>query len=191
MRQVLSLGWEDPLTKEMTTHSNILAWRTPWTEEPGGLLSMESQRVGHDLAIKQLPVKPIKDPGAAFLLQLILFLFAPGHSHAYIGCAWVQDMWFFSNVNTSLVPLAGKKKKKTHAKWTGLETVVVMLHVPSLDRKETMEDLRVTERLGHRCFCLAIKTRFKSCEAIYFFELLLHFIMVGYMYRQKEYCKVC
>ena len=87
MRQVLSLGWEDPLTKEMTTHSNILAWRTPWTEEPGGLLSMESQRVGHDLAAKQLAVKPINDPGAAFLLQLILFLFAPGHSHAYIGCA--------------------------------------------------------------------------------------------------------
>ena len=66
-----------------------------------------------------------------------------------------------------------------------------MLHVPFLDRKETVEDLRVTERLGHSCFCLAIKIRFKSCEAIYFFQLLLHFIMVGYMYRQKEYCKVC
>ena len=80
--------------------------------EPGGLLSMESRRVGHDLANKQLPAEPINDPGAAFPLQLILFLFAPGHSHAYIGCAWVQDMWFFSNVNTSLVPLAGGKKKK-------------------------------------------------------------------------------
>ena len=41
-------GWEDPLEKEMATHSSILAWRTLWTEEPGGLQSMGSQRVGHD-----------------------------------------------------------------------------------------------------------------------------------------------
>ena len=46
--QVQSLGREDPLEKEMATHSNILAWRIPWTEEPGGLQSMGSQRVGHD-----------------------------------------------------------------------------------------------------------------------------------------------
>ena len=45
---VLSLAWEDPLEKEMANHSSILAWRIPWTEEPGGLQSMESQRVGHD-----------------------------------------------------------------------------------------------------------------------------------------------
>ena len=45
---VLSLGWEDPLEKEMATHSSILAWEIPRTEEPGGLHSMESQRVGHD-----------------------------------------------------------------------------------------------------------------------------------------------
>ena len=47
--QVQSLGWEDPLEKEMETHSSILAWRIPWTEEPGGLQSRGSQRVGHDL----------------------------------------------------------------------------------------------------------------------------------------------
>ena len=41
------LGWEDPLKKEMATHSSILAWEIPWTEEPGGLQSMASQRVGH------------------------------------------------------------------------------------------------------------------------------------------------
>ena len=46
--QVLSLGWEDPLAKGMATHSSSLAWRIPWTEEPGGLLFMGSQRVGHD-----------------------------------------------------------------------------------------------------------------------------------------------
>ena len=45
---VQSLGWEDLLEKEMATHSSILAWRMPWTEEPGGLQSMGSQRVGHD-----------------------------------------------------------------------------------------------------------------------------------------------
>ena len=43
-----SLGQEDPLEKEMATHSSILAWRIPWTEKPGGLQSMGSQRVGHD-----------------------------------------------------------------------------------------------------------------------------------------------
>ena len=48
--QVRSLGQEDPLVKEMATHSSILAWRIPWIEEPGGLQSMGSQRVGHDLA---------------------------------------------------------------------------------------------------------------------------------------------
>ena len=43
-----SLGWEDPLEKGMATHSSILAWRIPWTEEPGVLQSIGSQRVGHD-----------------------------------------------------------------------------------------------------------------------------------------------
>ena len=45
---VRSLGWEDPLEKGMATHSSILAWRIPWTEEPGGLQSMGLQRVGYD-----------------------------------------------------------------------------------------------------------------------------------------------
>ena len=45
---VRSLGWEDPLEKEMAIHSSILDWRIPWMEEPGGLQSMGSQRVGHD-----------------------------------------------------------------------------------------------------------------------------------------------
>jgi len=46
--RVQSLGWEDPLEKEMVTHSSILAWRIPWTEKSGGLQTMRSQRVGHD-----------------------------------------------------------------------------------------------------------------------------------------------
>ena len=44
------LGWEDPLEEEMATHSSILAWEIPWTEEPGGLQTMGLQRVGQDLA---------------------------------------------------------------------------------------------------------------------------------------------
>ena len=48
--QVQSLGWEDPLEKRMATHSSILAWKMPWTEEPGELQSMKSQRIRHDRA---------------------------------------------------------------------------------------------------------------------------------------------
>ena len=50
---VQSLGQEDPLEEEMAAYSSILAWKIPWTEEPGGLQSMGSQRVGHNLATKQ------------------------------------------------------------------------------------------------------------------------------------------
>ena len=46
--QVQSLDGEEPLEKGMASHSSILAWKVPWTEEPGGLQSMGSQRVGHD-----------------------------------------------------------------------------------------------------------------------------------------------
>ena len=46
--RVRSLGWEDPLEKGMATHSKVLAWRIPRTEEPAKLQSMESQRVGHN-----------------------------------------------------------------------------------------------------------------------------------------------
>ena len=63
--EVQSLGQEDPLEKEMATHSSILAWEIPWTEEPGGLQSMGSQRVGHNLAIEQqatIRKEPPKNP---------------------------------------------------------------------------------------------------------------------------------
>ena len=46
--QLQSLGWEDPLEKEMETHSSILAWEIPWTEEPGALQSVGSQKVGRN-----------------------------------------------------------------------------------------------------------------------------------------------
>ena len=50
---VWSLGWKDPLEEELATHSSILAWKMPWTEEPGGLQSMGSQRIKHNIATEQ------------------------------------------------------------------------------------------------------------------------------------------
>ena len=55
--QVPSLGWKDPLEKGMATHSSILLGRIPWTEEPGGLQSMGSQRVGHDWMAKTTSIQ--------------------------------------------------------------------------------------------------------------------------------------
>ena len=59
-----SLGWEDPLEKEMVTHSNTLALETPWTEESGGLPSMWSQRVGRDSVTKPSPQRSLKGKGS-------------------------------------------------------------------------------------------------------------------------------
>ena len=60
--QVLSLGREDPLEEEMASHSSILAWRIPWTEEPGRLQPMGSQRVGPDWATEHMEVLPLIVP---------------------------------------------------------------------------------------------------------------------------------
>ena len=59
--QVQSLGWEDALEKDMATHSSVLAWKIPWTEEPGGLQSIGSQRVRHDLAGSQTTANTVPD----------------------------------------------------------------------------------------------------------------------------------
>ena len=56
--QVQSLGQKDPLEKRMATHSILIAWRIPWTEEPGGLQSMASQRVGHTAGFLDAQAKP-------------------------------------------------------------------------------------------------------------------------------------
>ena len=55
--RVQSLGWEDPLEKVIASHSSILAWKISWTEEPGGLQSMGSQRLGHDWETSLSPAK--------------------------------------------------------------------------------------------------------------------------------------
>ena len=66
--QVQCLGRKDPLEKGMATHSNILAWKIPWTEEPGGLQSMGSQRVRHDRATKHACI-PLRGESYSFLLN--------------------------------------------------------------------------------------------------------------------------
>ena len=75
--RVWSLGWEDPLEKEIATHSSILAWRIPWTEKPGGLQSMGSQRVVHDWATSFS--FPFMGPDAMILVFWTLS-FKPGFS---------------------------------------------------------------------------------------------------------------
>ena len=81
---VRSLGGEGPVEKEMATHSSILAWKTSWMEKPGGLQSMESQRVGHDwvTSLTILPQTPFKIPSSwwkmgHFNYQGILLFFWP------------------------------------------------------------------------------------------------------------------
>ena len=54
-----SMGGKDPLEEEMAIHSGILAWKIPWTEEPGGLRSMGSPRVRHDLATEHTGMEPV------------------------------------------------------------------------------------------------------------------------------------
>ena len=74
--QVQSLGWEDLLEWGMATHSSILAWRIPWTEEPGRLQFMRSQRTGHNWGTKNSAA----DPGASTLSTLSLWVKNGGFS---------------------------------------------------------------------------------------------------------------
>ena len=79
--RVQSLGWEDPLEKEMAIHSSILAWRIPWTEEAGGLQSMGLKRTGHDWAYKIGPILRQGHPTPVL---------SPGKSHGWrslVGCS--------------------------------------------------------------------------------------------------------
>ena len=70
---VQSLGQEDPLEKEMATHSSTLAWKIPWTEEPGRLQSMGSQRVGHDGATSLSFFLSTKSRNFSYVPRLLRF----------------------------------------------------------------------------------------------------------------------
>ena len=73
--------WEEPLEEEMAAHSSILAWKFPWTEEPGGLQSTGSQRVKHDWALTHSDRRKWSDP-----VTLAIF------------CSWLENHWIFSPV---------------------------------------------------------------------------------------------
>ena len=78
--QVRSLGREDPLEKGTATHSSILAWRIPWTEEPGGLQSMGWQRVGHDWVTKHSTCFSVHGILPARILELVDMPSSRGYS---------------------------------------------------------------------------------------------------------------
>ena len=100
--QVEFLRPEDPREKEMATHSSILAWRIPWTEGPGGLQPMGSQRVGHDWATKPSPPMYIHEcfsqcgPPSPFptVSGCISVIFEASHSHPKSG---PKTLWFLAD----------------------------------------------------------------------------------------------
>ena len=82
---VRSLGWDEPLEEEMATHSRILAWRIQWTEEPGGLQTMGSQSVGHDLVTEHVCPGPLTSPTSG----LLGYLFVNIYFYSLIWLCWV------------------------------------------------------------------------------------------------------
>ena len=78
---IQSLGHQDPLEKEMATHFSILAWEIPWTEKPGRLQSMGSQRVGHDLA------------ATTTLIFFTVFIKGAYLSFFFFVCISIMDFW--------------------------------------------------------------------------------------------------
>ena len=89
--QVQSLGWEDPLEKEMATHSSTLAWKIPWTEERGRVQPMGSQRVGHDW-VTSFPSK--KHPGLIFRMDWLDLLAVQGTLKRVFSNTTVQKHQF-------------------------------------------------------------------------------------------------
>ena len=84
--QVQSLGWEDPPEKGIATHSSILVWRTPWTEEPGGLPSRGSQRVRHDQVTDTCT---FADTVSIYLKLVLVGLFPQDSKHvALLSCEY-------------------------------------------------------------------------------------------------------
>ena len=97
--QVQSLGWEDPLKEGVATHSSVLAWRIPWTEEPGGLQSMGSQRVGYDLATKQQQAYSITLPPNVWKMENLIVKRRPKWSESN-----KQSLTLSQTLHTSLLP---------------------------------------------------------------------------------------
>ena len=92
--QVQSLGWEDSLEKAMATHSSFLAWRIPWTEEPGGLHSTGSQRAGHNQVTNTQSQAPAQhQPGWGCMTLGALPSPAPALSGRSLLLTLLQPLW--------------------------------------------------------------------------------------------------
>ena len=92
--QVQSLGWEDSLEKAMATHSSFLAWRIPWTEEPGGLHSTGSQRAGHHQVTNTQSQAPAQhQPGWGCMTLGALPSPAPALSGRSLLLTLLQPLW--------------------------------------------------------------------------------------------------
>ena len=94
--QVWSLGQEDPLEKGMTTHSSILAWRIPWTEDPGGLQSVGSQRVGHDWTTNTFTFNVLTVWHSSYSAYWTHLQYLPG-SHGVLN-SWSYIIWEYISV---------------------------------------------------------------------------------------------
>ena len=107
--QVQSLGWEDPLEKEMATYSGILAWKIPWTGEPDGLQSMGSQRVGHDWVTNTFTLTYFANIASQSLVLFYSFysmLGLPGSSEGKASASNAGDL--------GLIPGSGRSPEEGH-----------------------------------------------------------------------------
>ena len=98
--RVRSLGWEDPLEKEMATHSSTLAWKIPWAEEPSRLQSMELQRVGHDWATSLSFTEPSNTWSniIRFIIYGIIYLYI---THTHTWRLFIKLGWYWRSYSVA------------------------------------------------------------------------------------------
>ena len=128
---VQSLGQEDPLEKEMATHSSFLAWRTPWTEEPGELQSTGSQRVRHDWATS-LSLSNFEVCNVVLLTRItVLYIRSPKVIHLLTASLYPLTTIFsvltppstFLNRYPNKAPQSWKEKRKTYSDYRKIVTL--------------------------------------------------------------------
>ena len=114
--QFWSLGWEDPLEKEMATCSRILAWKIPWTEEPGGLWYMGSQRVRHDWACTRKHTHTHILCVTVFTMALVQHFALLTNDHVGLCASQGQGIYEDSASDTKPVSLSLEKKTQPNKK---------------------------------------------------------------------------
>ena len=161
---IWSLGWEDPLEKEMATHSSVLALRIPWMEEPGGLQSMGLQRVRHDWATSLASLWG----DTLLILKIEIETFKVG--------SLLAALFFF---NCLMIPLKGKEfivGNSLEILWLGLcaftaERVCIQPLVRELRSHKPRDVVKRRKRIyccSFSCIGLKVKQSFKSITSIKF-----------------------